>query len=155
MRDKVIQTARDLGLDVDVTTLERPTRTVPEAAAAVGCDAARIAKSIVFVADGEPILCVASGAHRVDADRLCNVLDCAEIRQAAPEEVRAATGFPVGGVPPFGHELPVVVDEALLEHKTVWAAGGDGNTLFEVDPRRLVECTAARVEPVATPDRST
>jgi prolyl-tRNA editing enzyme YbaK/EbsC (Cys-tRNA(Pro) deacylase) len=154
MREKVIKVARELGLDVDVKTLEEPTRTVPEAAAAVGCDAAEIAKSIVFVADGEPVVCIASGAHRVDLEKLCDALDCAEVRQAAPAEVRAATGFPVGGVPPFGHELAVILDESLLRHERVWAAGGDGNTLFEVDPRRLVDCVGARVAAIAALDGS-
>lgn len=145
MRDKVKSAARELGLDVSVRTLERPTRTVKEAAAAVGCGEGQIAKSIVFVADGEPVLCVASGGHRVDVNRLCDVLDCAEARQASPEEVRAATGFSIGGVAPFAHELPVVLDESLLDHERVWAAGGDGNSLFEVDPRALVRCTRATV----------
>ena len=154
MREKVIQAAKELGLDVDVTTLEAPTRTVPEAAAAVGCEAAEIAKSIVFVADGEPVLAIASGAHRVDAGKLCEALDCAEVRQAAPDEVRAATGFPVGGVPPFGHALPVVLDEGLLAHGRVWAAGGDGNTLFEVDPRKLADCVGARIAAIAALDGS-
>ena len=99
---------------MDVRRLDSSTATAQEAAAAVGCDEAQIAKSLVFVADGDPVLCIASGAHRVDTDRLADVLDVAEVRQATPDEVRAATGFPVGGVPPFGHDLPVVVDEALL-----------------------------------------
>jgi len=149
VRERVRTKARELGLDVHVRTLEAPTRTVDEAAVAVGCEAARIAKSIVFVADGEPVLCVASGAHRIDLDRLCDVLDCAEARPATPDEVRAATGFPVGGVAPFGHDLPVVMDETLLGHESVWAAGGDGNSLFEVDPRALADCTGARVASVA------
>lgn len=137
--------AREIGLEVRVRTLETPTRTVAEAAAAVGADAGAIAKSIVFVVDGDPVVSVTSGAHRVDPDALADAFDCAEVRQASPEEVRAATGFPVGGVPPFGHGLPVVFDEALLAHKLIYAAGGDGNTLFEVEPRRLAEAIAARV----------
>ena len=145
MREKVVTAARGLGLDVKVTTLQTPTRTVEQAATAVGCDAGQIAKSIVFVADGEPVVCVTSGAHRVDVDRLCEAIDCAEARPATPEEVRAATGFPVGGVPPFGHDLPVVFDSALLDEERVFAAGGDGNTLFEVDPRRLADCTRATI----------
>lgn len=145
MREKVKIATQDLGLDVSVMTLTTSTRTVQEAAEAVGCDPARIAKSIVFVADGDPVLCVASGAARVDPDLLCGVLDCAEVRQAQPDEVRAATGFPVGGVPPLAHELPVVLDESLLIHARVWAAAGDGNSLFEVDPRALAERTGARV----------
>jgi prolyl-tRNA editing enzyme YbaK/EbsC (Cys-tRNA(Pro) deacylase) len=149
MREKVIQAARDLSLDLEIQTLEDPTRTVDEAARAVGCGASEIAKSIVFVADGDPVVCVASGAHRVDLDRLAEVLDAAEVRAATADEVRAATGFPVGGVPPFAHGLPVVFDESLLRHERIWAAGGDGNTLFCVESRRLAECTGARVAAVA------
>jgi prolyl-tRNA editing enzyme YbaK/EbsC (Cys-tRNA(Pro) deacylase) len=149
MREKVNAKARELGLDVDVKTLDRPTRTVQEAAAAVGCDDAEIAKSLVFICDGDPVLVVASGAHRVDTDKVADILDCAEIRQASPDEVRVATGFSVGGVAPFGHDLPVIVDETLLAHERIWAAGGDGNTLFCVEPRKLASCIAAQVADVA------
>lgn len=149
MRDKVIQAARELGLEVDVKTLDTPTRTVAEAAAAVGCDAPQIAKTLVFVADGDPVVVVASGAHRVDLDRLADLFDVAEIRQASPDEVRVATGYPVGGVSPVGCGLPIVFDEALLAFDRVYAAGGDGNTLFEVDPRKLADSIGARVAAVA------
>jgi prolyl-tRNA editing enzyme YbaK/EbsC (Cys-tRNA(Pro) deacylase) len=128
-----------------MTKFDRPTRTVGEAAEAVGCQAAQIAKSIVFVADGDPVVVIASGARRIDPAALCEVLDCAEARPASPEEVRAATGFAPGGVPPFSHGLPVVMDQALLDEGRVWAAGGDGNTVFEVDAHKLAECTGAAV----------
>jgi Cys-tRNA(Pro) deacylase len=130
---------------VTVRTLDQTTKTVQDAAAAVGCDAAEIAKSIVVICDGDPVVCVTSGAHRVDFEQVALVRDCAEVRTATPDEVRAATGYAVGGVPPIGHSLPVIVDEALLEHQRVWAAGGDSNSLFEVDPRDLVRCTEAQV----------
>jgi prolyl-tRNA editing enzyme YbaK/EbsC (Cys-tRNA(Pro) deacylase) len=149
MREKVNTRAKELGLDVNVTTLDRPTRTVQEAATAVGCEPAEIAKSLVFVADGDPVLVIASGAHRVDLDKIADILDVAEIRQASPDEVRTATGFSVGGVAPFGHDLPVVLDEELLVHERIWAAGGDGNTLFCVEPRKLADCIKARVADVA------
>jgi prolyl-tRNA editing enzyme YbaK/EbsC (Cys-tRNA(Pro) deacylase) len=148
MREKVIDSARRLGLEVEVKRLDASTATVQQAADAVGCPPTQIAKSLVFVADGDPVLCIASGAHRVDLARLADVLDVAEVRQASRDEVRAATGFSVGGVPPFGHGLPVVLDEALLEHDVVWAAGGDGHSLFAVDPRELQRCTGATVAPV-------
>ena len=149
MRDKVIARARELGLEVTVQSLDSSTATAVEAARAVGCDEGQIAKSLVFVCDGDPILCIASGAHRVNLDLLAEVFDCAEVRQAAPDEVTAATGYKVGGVPPFGHDLPVVLDEELLEHDLVWAAGGDGHSLFAVDPRRLAACVSATVAPIA------
>jgi prolyl-tRNA editing enzyme YbaK/EbsC (Cys-tRNA(Pro) deacylase) len=148
MREKVVHSARELGLEVDVQRLETSTRTTKEAAEAVGCREAEIAKSIVFVADGDPVLCIASGAHRVDTEKLAEALDVAEVRQAAADEVRAATGFPIGGVPPVGHDLPVVLDEALLGHDRVWAAGGDGHSLFCVDPRALARRTGARIAAV-------
>ena len=145
MRDKLADCARDLGIEMRVQRLEKSTRTVADAATAVGCGEAEIAKSIVFVADGDPVVCVASGRHRIDPDKLADALDVAEVRQAAADEVRAATGFAIGGVPPFGHDLPVLFDEALLDHERVWAAAGDPHSLFEVDPKRLCECIQARV----------
>jgi prolyl-tRNA editing enzyme YbaK/EbsC (Cys-tRNA(Pro) deacylase) len=148
MRDKVAASAQTLGLELNVQRLEASTRTVKDAADAVGCREAEIAKSIVFVCDGEPVLCVASGEHRIDMDKVAETLDCAEVRQATADEVRAATGFSIGGVPPFGHGLPVIFDQALLRHERVWAAAGDPHSLFCVDPRELASCTEARVSAI-------
>jgi prolyl-tRNA editing enzyme YbaK/EbsC (Cys-tRNA(Pro) deacylase) len=148
VREKVRDAARELGLDLTVRSLEQSTRTVREAATAVGCDEAMIAKSIVFVCDGDPVVCVTSGAHRIDEERVALALDCAAARAATPDEVRAATGYPVGGVPPFAHGLPILFDEALLHHERIWAAGGDVNSLFEVDPRDLIQCVSAEVVPL-------
>jgi len=145
VRDRLAECARELGIQVQVQRLEASTRTVADAAVAVGCEEAEIAKSIVFVADGDPVVCVASGQHRVDIDKVADALDVAEVRQAAAEEVRAATGFAIGGVPPFGHDLPVLFDEDLLRHRRVWAAAGDPQSLFEVDPRELARCIRARI----------
>ena len=152
MRDSVAASARSLGLAVRVQRLASSTRTVSDAALAVGCNEAEIAKSIVFVADGDPVVCVASGHHRIDVKKLADTLDCAEVRPAAADEVRAATGFAVGGVPPFGHDLPVILDEELMSHELVWAAAGDPHSLFAVDPRELARCTRARVAPVGEAD---
>ena len=145
MRDRLAECARQLGLQVHVQRLGASTRTVKDAAVAVGCQEAEIAKSIVFVADGDPVICVASGRHRIDTQKLADALDVAEVRQAAADEVRAATGFAIGGVPPFGHDLPVLFDESLLQHERVWAAAGDPHSLFAVDPRELARCVEARV----------
>jgi prolyl-tRNA editing enzyme YbaK/EbsC (Cys-tRNA(Pro) deacylase) len=149
MKDKVVKAARELGLKVDVKTLDQPTRTVAEAAGAVGCIEAQIAKTLVFVADGDPVLVVASGAHRVDTEALCEIFDVAEVRQAGPDEVRVATGYPVGGVSPLGCHLPIAFDETLLDYDCVFAAGGDGNTLFQVNPRLLADSLHAKVVRVA------
>jgi prolyl-tRNA editing enzyme YbaK/EbsC (Cys-tRNA(Pro) deacylase) len=145
MVDKVVQAARELELEIEIRKLDQPTRTVAEAAEAVGAEPAQIAKSLVFVADGEPVLCVASGAHRVDIDTLAETFDCAQVRQATPDEVRAATGFAVGGVPPFGHSLPVVFDGLLCDQELIYAAGGDGNTLFATEPKALAKAIDAKI----------
>jgi len=145
VRDRLAECARDLGIALRPQRLNDSTRTVKDAAAAVGCDESEIAKSIVFVADGDPVVCVASGRHRIDTDKLADLLDVAEVRQAKADEVRAATGFAIGGVPPFGHDLPVLFDETLLDHERVWAAAGDPHSLFEVDPRELADCIRARI----------
>ena len=148
MRSKVKEAARELGLDVQLKTLDESTATVAEAASALGVEEGQIAKSIVFVMDGEPVVVVASGRHRIDPDKVRDALDCAEGRQASADEVRAATSFPIGGVPPIGHGLPVIFDSALLEYEVIYAAGGDANTLFEVTPRQLAGCVHALVAPV-------
>jgi prolyl-tRNA editing enzyme YbaK/EbsC (Cys-tRNA(Pro) deacylase) len=85
----------------------------------------------------------------VDLDLLADVFDVAQIRQASPEEVRVATGYPVGGVSPLGCHLPIAFDETLLDYDCVFAAGGDGNTLFQVNPRTLADCLHARIVRVA------
>lgn len=148
MRSKVKEAARELGLDVELKTLGNSTATVAQAAAALGVEEGQIAKSIVFVMDGEPVVVVASGRHRIDTNKVCDAFDSAEGRMASGGEVRAATGFGIGGVPPIGHGLPVLFDTALLDYDVIYAAGGDGNTLFEVAPRELAGSLHALVAPV-------
>jgi prolyl-tRNA editing enzyme YbaK/EbsC (Cys-tRNA(Pro) deacylase) len=148
MRAKVIDSARELGMDLNVRRLPEAATWPDDAAAAVGCGESRVASCAVFVADGDPVLCIAAGDCPIDADLLADVLDVAELRRASSGEVRAATGFPVGAVPPFGHDLPIVLDALLLSHSTVWMAGGDGHSVVEIEPARLVSCTSATVATV-------
>ena len=110
MRDRLAECARDLGIKVQVQRLEASTRTVADAACAVGCQEAEIAKSIVFVADGDPVVCVASGKHRVDVEKVADALDVAEVRHAQADEVRAATGFAIGG-----DFIEIAIGNALTE----------------------------------------
>ena len=149
MRDKVIDTARRLGLDVRVASAPTPARTENAAALAVGCEEVRLARTEVFVADGEPVAVVAPGGATIDSNLLCALLDCAEVRPASASEVRAVTGFPVTGVCCIGHELPVVLDEALLEQERVWTRAGDASSFVELSVRDLVERVGATVGPVA------
>ncbi len=149
MRQEVLDSARQIGLDPDLQRLPCLAATVEQAAEAMGCIERRIMSSSVFVADGDAVLCLTCGSDPVDEALLAEVLDVAAVRPATADEVRAATGFAAGGVPPFGHELPIVLDETALEHETVWAVCGDGRSVFEVEPLRLASCTAATVAAVA------
>src|SRR4051812_46018102 len=128
MRSKVKEAARELGLAIELKTLDNSTATVAEAANALGVVEGQIAKSIVFVMDGEPVVVVASGRHRIDREKVGDARDCAGGRMAGGEEARPPTASPCGGVPPIGHGLPVVFDTALLDYDEIYAAGGDANT---------------------------
>ncbi len=150
MRAKVIDSARELGLDLNVRRLPDTATWPDDAAATVGCGESRVASCAVFVADGDPVLCIASGDCPIDPDLLADALDVAELRRATAGEVRAATGFPLAAVPPFGHDLPIVLDAPLLDHATVWMAGGDGHSVVEIEPAGLVSCTSATVAMVTT-----
>lgn len=145
--EKVAAELRRRGFELQVVELPDSTRTAGEAAAAVGCEVAAIAKSLLFrAAGGRPILVIASGANRVDEARIGELLGEA-ISRADPDFVRASTGFSIGGVPPVGHTVqPVVfIDEDLLALETLWAAAGTPNSVFQLAPTQLVELTGGRV----------
>jgi prolyl-tRNA editing enzyme YbaK/EbsC (Cys-tRNA(Pro) deacylase) len=127
--------ARDLGLDVEVRELADSTRTAQEAAAAVGVEVGQIVKSLVFADATGPLLCLCAGDRRVDTAKLGS-----EVRQARGDEVREATGFAIGGVPPLGHDRPVrtVVDASLHRFDTVWCAAGTPHAVFPVATEALI-----------------
>jgi prolyl-tRNA editing enzyme YbaK/EbsC (Cys-tRNA(Pro) deacylase) len=129
------QRLHGLGLDVEIQELSDSTRTAQEAADAVGADVGQIVKSLVFVDGDGPLLCLCAGDRRVDTAKLGD-----DVRQARGDEVREATGFAIGGVPPLGHEPPVrtVVDESLRRFDTVWCAGGTPHAVFPVETEALI-----------------
>lgn len=145
--ERVAEAAAALGLKVDVRVFPQGTRTAEDAAAAVGCEIAQIVKSLVFVVDGEPVVALVGGGDRLDERALARAAGGRSARRAGADEVRAATGFSVGGVPPFGHAtaLRVFLDDALLAHETVWAAAGTPTHVFACSPGALVEAAGARV----------
>jgi prolyl-tRNA editing enzyme YbaK/EbsC (Cys-tRNA(Pro) deacylase) len=145
--DRFLAAARELGLEPEVRRFPEGTKTADDAARAIGCDVAQIVKSLVFTADGRPLLALTSGANRADTARLAELVGSREVRRATPEEARAATGFAVGGTPPFGHPEPVLAlcDRALLAHDVVWAAAGTPDSVFPLTPADLLRCTGAEV----------
>ncbi len=149
--ERVTDAARAAGLAIAVERFPAGTRTAQDAAQAVGCDVAQIVKSLVFVADGRPVLALVSGANRLDPERLAAVVGAAGVRRADGDEAREATGFPIGGVPPLGHHrpLPVVVDRDLMAHEVVWAAAGLPDAVFRVAPAELVRACGGIVAEVA------
>jgi prolyl-tRNA editing enzyme YbaK/EbsC (Cys-tRNA(Pro) deacylase) len=145
--DRFLAAARELGLEPEVRRFPEGTKTADDAARAIGCDVAQIVKSLVFTADGRPLLALTSGANRADTARLAELTGSREVRRATPEEARAATGFAVGGTPPFGHPEPVpaLCDRALLAHEVVWAAAGTPDSVFPLAPADLLRCAGAEV----------
>jgi prolyl-tRNA editing enzyme YbaK/EbsC (Cys-tRNA(Pro) deacylase) len=136
------------GSDIGVTVKQFPsgTRTAVDAARAVGCDVGQIVKSLVFVAAGRPVVALVSGANRLYEGRLAAVAG-SPVTKADAEIARTATGYAIGGVPPFGHasDIPVFMDRDLLDHEVVWAAAGRPDSVFEIAPQRLRELSQAEV----------
>lgn len=147
---RVVAAAEAGGLAIDVVEHPAGTRTAAEAAAAVGCEVGRIVKSLVFTVDGAPVVALVAGDARLDEARLAEAAG-GRVGRADADVVRAATGYPIGGVPPFGHptSLPTFVDEALLAHDTVWAAAGTPRHVFEVAPGELLRLSGGRAVPLA------
>jgi prolyl-tRNA editing enzyme YbaK/EbsC (Cys-tRNA(Pro) deacylase) len=148
--DRFLEAATVLGHEVEVRRFPQGTKTAPDAARAIGCDVAQIVKSLVFVADEAPVLVLTSGANRVDVGRLAALVGASEVRRASPDEVRTATGFAIGGTPPFGHPRAIrsFVDRDLLVHEVVWAAAGAPDAVFGTTPEELVATSGAEVADV-------
>jgi prolyl-tRNA editing enzyme YbaK/EbsC (Cys-tRNA(Pro) deacylase) len=145
--EQVTAAAERLGLEIEVRVFPQGTRTAEDAAVAVGCDVAQIVKSLVFVVDDQPVVALVGGADRLDERKLADVAGGVTARRANADEVRAATGYAVGGVPPFGHTPPLrcFVDDALLAHDVVWAAAGTPTHVFASEPHALVSAANAEV----------
>lgn len=145
--DRVAKALRSNGVAVDIREFPEGTRTAEQAAAAVGTSVGQIVKSLVFLADGKPVLVLASGANRVDLIKLARACDAHTTRRADADTVRRVTGFVIGGVPPLGHTEPlaVLIDRDLLQYEMVYAAAGTPHAVFAVDPRVLQGVTAAIV----------
>lgn len=140
-------------------SLDQSTRTAVEAAAAVGAEVGQIVKSLVFVADDgggaavRPYLALVSGSNMANVDALALAVGEKSVRRSTADEARAATGFAIGGIPPFGHStaLCVLMDPDLLGYDVVWAAAGTGNSVFAIKPTDLQRLSEATVAGIARP----
>ena len=150
----VVEAGRSLGLELDVREFPDGTRTAADAARAIGCQVDQIVKSLVFVADNEPVLVLTSGGNRVDVVKVGKERSAAVVRKADAGEVRAATGYAIGGTPPFGHarDLPVLIDRRLTGFEVVWAAAGTPHHVFPIAPADLLAATGGRVADVTLVD---
>ncbi|MGW7070939.1 YbaK/EbsC family protein [Streptomyces sp. NPDC054855] len=133
----------ELGLAELVSEVRRfpeATRTAQEAAAAIGCELSQICKSLIFAADGVPVLVLMDGASRVDLELVRWELCAAKVTRAKADVVRETTGYAIGGVPPFGHatKTRVLADRSLLDHDVVWAAAGTPYAVFPMAPKDLI-----------------
>ena len=140
---KVTEALAAAGATGEVRELPEAVRTAAAAAAQLGVEVGAIANSLVFDADGKPLLVLTSGAHRVDTARVAALVGVAQLRRASPEFVRAATGQSIGGVAPVGHPQPLrtLVDVDLAAYEVVWAAGGLPHTVFPTSYEELVRIT--------------
>jgi prolyl-tRNA editing enzyme YbaK/EbsC (Cys-tRNA(Pro) deacylase) len=140
-----------LGPEFQVQEFDASTRTSQDAAAAIGCTVAEIAKSLIFKsAQGRAVLVIASGINRVDEQKVRALLG-EKIGRADAEFVRDRTGYAIGGVPPVGHATPpiVLIDEDLQRFSAVWAAAGTPNAVFKITPPDLIRLTQGRVADIA------
>lgn len=144
---RFVELAREeYGVEPDVRSFPEGTKTAADAANAIGCDVAQIASSIVMMADDRPVVVITSGANLVDESRVAELLEAGEVRMADPEEVKSATGWSIGGVPPICHdgEPLVVMDDTLLAYGEVWAAAGTPDSVWPIDPEELLELAGAQ-----------
>jgi Cys-tRNA(Pro) deacylase len=141
----VIAAAAAHGVHIEPVSFDEETRTSAEAARAVGCGIERICKSLVFEADGEPVLLLLSGADRVDLARAAQAVGVTRLDKADAERAKRRSGFSIGATPPFGHDEPfsVFVDERLAALDKVWAAGGRPDTVFEISTADLIAISGA------------
>jgi Cys-tRNA(Pro) deacylase len=146
--DRVRSALNALGLETEIKEFSASTRTSADAAAAIGCSVAQIAKSLVFRAkpSGRAVLVMASGANRVDEKKLAQALG-ETIGKADADFVRAETGFAIGGVSPVGHgiKLKTFIDEDLMALSEIWAAAGSPNSVFRLTPQDLLRVTGGQI----------
>lgn len=142
-------TREDHGIDVEVHEFDDGTKTAAAAAEAIGCETAQIASSLAFDVAGDLVVVVTSGANRVSERKLASLedVDPAEVSMADAGRIKEVLGWSIGGVPPFCHEtdVPIYLDDTLIEFDAVWAAAGTPQAVFPIDPETIREVSGATV----------
>jgi prolyl-tRNA editing enzyme YbaK/EbsC (Cys-tRNA(Pro) deacylase) len=154
--ERVQEALHEAGIDVKVLRLSESTRTAVEAAQAVGCEIGAIAKSLLFMAGGEPLLVICSGDRRVDQAKVSALVGASSAKMATLDDVRRYTGYAIGGVPPMGLATPIrtLMDERLLQWPVIYAAAGAHDALFPIDPKVLADKSGATLADVVAADAS-
>ena len=144
---KVVEAGRALGLELTTRRFPEGTKTAVDAANAIGVDVGQIVKSLIFGVDGEIVLAYVSGSNQLDEKKLAAAAGGLKCVRVDADVVRETTGFPIGGVPPFGHKTPlrVFIDPDLLQYDEVWAAAGTWHDVFGIEPHKLVEASGGLV----------
>ncbi|MET0729016.1 MAG: YbaK/EbsC family protein [Acidimicrobiales bacterium] len=144
---RVMAAAGERGVVVEIRRFPDGTRTAVDAAAAIGVDVGQILKSLIFEVDGEVVLAYVSGTNQLDEQKLAGAAGGVRCDRVDADAVRAATGYPIGGVPPFGHATPlrVFVDPDLLVYDEAWAAAGTPHDVFGIAPAELVRASGGNV----------
>lgn len=137
------------GITIEPRSFPEGTKTAADAAAAIGVEVGQIVKSLVFLVDGEPVMALVAGDNQLDEKKLSAAHGGGTVGRADADAVRAATGFPIGGVPPLGHALAIHVDETLLRFTEVWAAAGTWTDVFPIAPDVLVRVSGGTVADLA------
>ena len=143
--ERFAESAKTLGLEIEIHEFEATTRTAEDAANVIGCSVGQIVKSLVFLVDGEAVTTLVSGPNRLDEKKLAALCGVGKkkVRRADADKVREVTGYSIGGVPPFAHatKLRTFIDEDFWHYDIVWAAGGTANAVFAIAPNELVRVT--------------
>jgi prolyl-tRNA editing enzyme YbaK/EbsC (Cys-tRNA(Pro) deacylase) len=144
---RVVDAGRERGLEIAPRRFPDGTKTAADAAAAIGVEVGQIVKSLIFAVDGELVLAYVSGSNQLDETKLATAAGGLRCARVDADAVRQATGFPIGGVPPFGHaaHLRVFIDPDLLQWPEVWAAAGTWHDVFGIEPRKLVEASGGEI----------
>ncbi|MDO8362223.1 MAG: YbaK/EbsC family protein [Actinomycetota bacterium] len=144
---RVIEAASARGLSIQPRRFPDGAKTAVDAANAIGVELGQIVKSLIFAVDGQVVLAYVSGSNQLDEKKLAAAAGGLKCARVDADAVREATGFPIGGVPPFGHttHLQVFIDPDLLQYDEVWAAAGTWHDVFGIEPHRLVEASEGLV----------